>query len=324
MSVSRWLISGFIVSVFGLTAFAQPPASHRSLRIGLLTRSGTDPDYSAASVNRGVRLGAAETRQTANLFGDDVELYEADAGKDVAAAASRLISERGVQVLMGSTSQDADPLSRFAETHHVVFLNVASRAQSLRATCRRFTFHVEATDAMYSNAARAFGRSSRQTTRALPEPSDSVVIWGPSLERYGASQINDRYRGKYGVGMDGSAWAGWVAVKIVAEAALRARSSEPSKLLAYLESSDTQFDGHKGWPLTFRIADHQLRQPLYVVLPAAPGKPRSQSLRDVPELRSVSSGAQRAGSRSGDRSANEVLDRLISSPTAPRCSGSNR
>jgi len=263
-------------------------------------------------------LGAAEAKQTAKLFGNDVELYEATAEHDLAAAAQRLLSQRQVQVIIGSSSSDAETLSRFAEANHLLFLNVASRSQRLRAVCRPYTFHIEATDAMYANALRALSKELRTRSRvAAPAALDSAVLWDPSLERYGASQLNDRYRAKCRAGMDGNAWAGWAAVKIAAEAALRAQSTDPSRLLAYLQTPGIQFDGHKGWPLTFRAGDHQLRQPLYVVVRETPGTaagPR-HTLRDVPELRAISS----SGTTSEGPRASHILDQLIATPTTPRC-----
>ena len=106
--------------------------------------------------------------------------------------------------------------------------------------------------------------------------------------------------------MDGSAWAGWVAVKIAAEAALRARSVRPTALLAYLESQSTSFDGHKGWPLSFRSTDHQLRQPLYVVAPSPKAREGTQ---DIPALGALAAGGA---------NANQLLDALMPR-SMPRC-----
>ena len=170
---------------------------------------------------------------------------------------------------------------------------------------------------MYSNAA-LLGRQApaRSLGGVLSGAADdSVVLWGSTLERYGASQINDRYRARYRTGMDGAAWAGWAAVKIAAEAALRTKSTDPAKLIEYLESSATSFDGHKGWPLSFRFADHQLRQPLYVVTPARARASAREQLHDVPELRA--DGSQENGN--APARLNQMLDRLVASPTAPRC-----
>jgi hypothetical protein len=317
-----------------LAAHAQQ--TRGALRIALITPGNQGASIRSASAARGVRLGAAEAKQTANLFGNDVELYEATARPTAVAAATQLLSARQVQVLIASSADDVESLSRFAEAHHILFLNVASRAQALRVNCRRFTFHIEATNETYANASRLpGGRASR--TIALARDADSVVLWGPTLERYGASQINDRYRDKYGTGMDGSAWAGWAAVKFVAEAALRTGSTAPSRLLAYLEAPDTQFDGHKGWPLSFRRPDHQLRQPLYASASPILGRGRSSTegrppsgapLREIPPLRPTtaqdtrSTGAGEIASNGGGSAS--PLDALISAPNTQACPWNTR
>ena len=290
-----------------------PPDSAKSLRIGLLPPATSTPE--ALSVERGVRLGADEAKQTARLFGKDVRLYEASAGGDAAASALRLLSERQVQLIIGASAADAATLSAFAEQHHLLFINAASRAQSLRAACRRYTFHVAASEAMYANAAAtgASGSSLRAALTGGADGADSVALWVSTLERYGAAQINARYRNRFHAGMDGDAWAGWFAVKVASESALRAGSSEPGRLLVYLESSSTSFDGHKGWPLSFRIAEHQLRQPLYVITRSGRSA-GAQTTRDVPELRDASTPTSGEPAR-----LNHTLDRLVASPTAPRC-----
>jgi hypothetical protein len=114
--------------------------------------------------------------------------------------------------------------------------------------------------------------------------------------------------------MDAGAWAGWVAVKIVVEAALRARSSHADAILSYLESPVANFDGHKGWPLSFRVADHQLRQPLYVVSAATAASSRI-AVREIPEIGAMAEGDAIAG-------ANRALDNLL--PSLPRCSWARR
>jgi ABC-type branched-subunit amino acid transport system substrate-binding protein len=294
---------------------------HTRLRIGLVTTDSARWSPAAASIVRGVRLGAAEAKQTAGLFGSDVELYELRGDGDAAlAAADRLSSARKIHVVISTSADDADALSRFAESHRVIFLNTASRSQALRAACRRYTFHIEGTDAMYTNAAKVAERwpvtiSASASGQMAGSGRDSVTLWGSSLGRFGASQLNDRYRDRYDLWMDGFAWAGWAAVKIAGEAALRTRSTSPPKLVAYLESPTAQFDGHKGWPLTFRVADHQLRQPLYIAMLQGAG---GYAFRDVPELRDDSSlGARR---NPGPRTPYQILlDSLVTSPEARAC-----
>lgn len=308
-----------LLCVVPLRASAQQTPHHAQLRIGLITPGGqTGPEV--ASIVRGVRLGAAESRQTAQLFGDDVELFEAEgAGAGAIAAANRLLATNKIEILLGASTADVEALARFSEAHHILFLNAASRSQSLRSACYRHTFHVEAADAMYSSAG--------QQSRVAPSPSrtastglrgaraDSVVLWSSLLERFGAGQINDRYRDKYSAAMDGAAWAGWAAVKFGAEAALRVHSASPARLLAYLESPTTQFDGHKGWPLTFRFSDHQLRQPLYMVFAPLAGNSKP-SVRDIPDLRAQES--PNSSMEGKERPSDRVLDSLMG-PDAVTC-----
>jgi ABC-type branched-subunit amino acid transport system substrate-binding protein len=325
MIVRRLTIAVILSCTLAPKIISQGVGPHTSLRIGLVTTGGANVSPSAASIARGIRLGAAESKQTAALFGDNIELYEAaGAGAAALTAAEHLSSARQVQVLIGVSADDADVLSKFAESHHILFLNAASRSLPLRAACRRYTFHIEGTDAMYSNAALAARRwpatiSASASGQLVDSRKDSVTLWGPSLQRYGASQLNDRYRDKYQSEMDGFAWAGWAAVKIAAEAALRTQSTSPAKLLAYLESPTTKFDGHKGWALTFTAADHQLRQPLYIAMMQGAG---GYSFRDVPELRDNSSLG--AASNAGRRTPYVTLDSLMASPGARPCKWRSR
>jgi PQQ-dependent catabolism-associated beta-propeller protein len=79
--------------------------------------------------------------------------------------------------------------------------------------------------------------------------------WRPDLERFGAEQLNQRFRRRFGIPMDESAWRGWMAVKIAAELILRAPAgSNPAATLATMT-----FDGHKGEQLFFDPKDHHLR-----------------------------------------------------------------
>lgn len=110
------------------------------------------------------------------------------------------------------------------------------------------------------------------------------VMWHHTLEKYSARDLNNRYRRRFGVGLDGASWSAWAALKLVGEAMLRAGTT-PQALLEYLES-DPPFDGHKGRPLTFRKWDHQLRQPMYLAqaTKAAPGKSGPSGVEVIAEV----------------------------------------
>jgi hypothetical protein len=102
------------------------------------------------------------------------------------------------------------------------------------------------------------------------EGGDELVAWHESLDRFGAQQLNERFRAHFARGMDGAAWTSWFGVKVLVEAALRTGSQNPTVLAGYLLADGTSFDGHKGQPLRFRSEDHQLMHPLYT--PEASGQ----------------------------------------------------
>jgi hypothetical protein len=98
--------------------------------------------------------------------------------------------------------------------------------------------------------------------RILPGNDPDITAWHPSLERFGAGQLNDRYKSKYGFGMSEDDWAGWFAVKMVAEAILRSNATSDRDVESYLMSARGTFDGHKGVALRFDQS-RGLLQPWY-------------------------------------------------------------
>jgi ABC-type branched-subunit amino acid transport system substrate-binding protein len=221
------------------------------LRIGMALPAGGGARVESAA--RGVQLGVEEAARTGQLMGRAVELRRVG-GAPTAAA----LKAAGVAAVVGGfDAAGCRRLAQAAEGAGVVTMNVGCDANALRtAACGRRLFHVQASAAMYA-AALAQGRGRAPgAVRA--------VLWNPTLDRFGASQLNDRFRARFHLPMDGPAWAGWAAVKILWESSLRARTARPAALAAHLEEERTEFDGHKGWPLSFRPGDHQLRQPLYL------------------------------------------------------------
>jgi ABC transporter substrate binding protein (PQQ-dependent alcohol dehydrogenase system) len=122
------------------------------------------------------------------------------------------------------------------------------------------------------------------------DSSARCVAWDASLTRFGADTLNQRFEARYRQPMTDDAWTGWLAVKMLWEAALRARTSEPDVVGAVLTRESTRFDGHKGRALSFRSWDHQLRQPVYVLIGGS-GGPRTVEVPVAPNT-SASSTAQ--------------------------------
>lgn len=207
-------------------AQAPGPARLDTLRVALAAAGGDD-------VALGVRLGIEESRHTGALLGLVVELA-ADTGD------SRLAALIG-----GNDDAACRKLADAAARRGIPYLNTGCGAADLRDTSRYpAAFHVAALD-----SAGAAG-----------------ALWRPSLTRYGAAQLNERFTERFQRPMTSGAWAGWMAVKIMAETALRARTAEPRVVVARLRMPRTRFDGHKGVPLVFD-AGHQLVQPTYAGAP---------------------------------------------------------
>lgn len=260
-----------------------------TLRIGLVIADSAARTPAMRSAERGVRIGADEAARSAALFGRAVTLAE---GND----AERLIREGRVQALVGGFSDDeCRALQAAAERGGVVFFDVGCTADALRgAECRAAAFHVAPSAAMEAGAATAPGVAA----------GGRVVAWDSRLAKFGADALNDRYRARFGEGMDSQGWAGWFGVKMLWESTLRAGSAAPAALAAYLTSGAARFDGHKGRALSFRRWDHQLREPLYVVDPANPSAdpvevPRADPAAELP--------------------SQEVLDRLGTTAASSAC-----
>lgn len=111
-----------------------------------------------------------------------------------------------------------------------------------------------------------FGRVLPYATYA-PRPvvgSEGLVprAWHWTFERYGAPQLNQRFRRLAGRDMSSEDWAAWAAVKALAEAAVQAGSAGREELRAALRAPDLSVDLYKGVRGNFRPWNGQLRQPL--------------------------------------------------------------
>lgn len=232
-----------------------------TIRIGFIS-PGTGPLREPGErAERGARLGVEEAARTAELLGRRVELVAARASdpEDAARAAGRMAEEDGVRAVAGGFDEASClALGGAAEEAGILFFNVGCRSDALRGEhCGRGTFHVEASESMYRDA-RAVGAGEA-------EGEFDVAVWHPGLFRYGAAQLNDRFEARFGQPMGPGAWASWMAVKVLAESALRVREGGAEALIRYLEGERGRFDGHKGKQLSFRPWNRQLRQPLYLV-----------------------------------------------------------
>jgi hypothetical protein len=235
---------GFVHISLTALAAARLPWSAVHLRIHLLVPA------SAPDLLNGVMLGADEAKHTASLIAASIETVHHEALDDLAAPTNAMSS-----VIAGHDAATvASLLAR--QRGSVPVVNVAADDDELRVgNCDAGVFHVVPSQSILA-------RASREANAA----KSRVAAWHPTLYRYGAEQLNDRYRARYpGTrGMPAAAWCGWMGVKILSEAALRSRATTNAELMAWMSSSRARFDGHKGVALTFD-ARRQLQQPLYVI-----------------------------------------------------------
>lgn len=111
-----------------------------------------------------------------------------------------------------------------------------------------------------------FGRYVAYSTFA-PRPvvgSEGLtpVAWHWTFERYGAPQLNQRFRRTAGRNMTSQDWAGWAAVRAVADAVSAVGSADRPAVSRMLRSHELAIDLYKGVRGNFRDWNGQLRQPI--------------------------------------------------------------
>jgi ABC transporter substrate binding protein (PQQ-dependent alcohol dehydrogenase system) len=91
--------------------------------------------------------------------------------------------------------------------------------------------------------------------------------WDRTQEQWGATQIQRRFQKLANRVMTPRDYAGWAAMRSLAEAVTKTGSVDAQTVRDYLLSSDFTLAAFKGVPLTFRNWNGQLRQPVLLVAP---------------------------------------------------------
>jgi len=89
-----------------------------------------------------------------------------------------------------------------------------------------------------------------------------ATAWHETYERYGAPQLNQRFRRATGRPMAAEDWAAWAAVRTVVEAVSRAGAGDLAAISGYARSGELSLDLYKGVPGSYRPWNGQLRQPV--------------------------------------------------------------
>ena len=232
-----------LMPLYAVIAFLFCASSAAALEIRLAYVGGTDePAW------KGVLQGQHE----ANIQGRFL-----DQNYVVEAMTREALEQADPQPAAIVAAGDASALRSLSEAMPgVAVFNVTAGDDALRQSCATNLLHVLPSDAMRSDAVA-------QWLQKNPEASVEAWAWHPKFVKYAARDLNKRFLKVQGVPMDDDGWAGWAAVRMVAEAVIRTQSTEPSALLAFMKS-EIAFDGQKGVPHTFRDTG-QLRQRLLIV-----------------------------------------------------------
>ena len=225
-------------------------ARHRSW----VVLHGTDPEGLA-------RLERARESLGGRHWGAKIAAEVPVAGRDLAPALAAIRSEEPDAVLLlNDWFSQLDILARCeAEGVNVpiaAFPEAATQTRSYYAACVA--------------SAPSFG------------PGHRAALWEPTLDAYGARELNARAAARWGRPLDSAGWAAFQATKIAYDAAQFGGSTEGPAMAAWLSSEGSVLDLHKGIGVSFRPWDHQLRQSLYLVA-LTPG---SAPERDLETLKS--------------------------------------
>lgn len=113
------------------------------------------------------------------------------------------------------------------------------------------------------------GEFSRAANYAIQHPRPVVgsaglvaQAWSWSFRQYGARQLNHRIQAQAQRPATGYDWAAWAAVKAVTSAVQRTHNGSYEQVKDYLTSDQLALDSVKGYQMSFRKWDGQLRQPI--------------------------------------------------------------
>ncbi len=112
---------------------------------------------------------------------------------------------------------------------------------------------------------RAFYAASRAAAPTLGVGHRGAA-WEATIDAYGAREYNARYRERWGVPMEATAWAIYHAMRAFYEAAFfNEGKTDPKSVMNYMMNPASVFDLHKGVATSFRPWDRQQRQSLFLI-----------------------------------------------------------
>jgi ABC-type branched-subunit amino acid transport system substrate-binding protein len=250
LSRRRFLALGGSALAAGLLGQAQ--AQDETVRLGFVLPRQTGQlssrfhtqELAGEAAYKGAVMGEEDFGTGTHL---EVLVSSAPDGAAAKRAGARLAASEGVLTLVGGFGDDqALALSRVAEDHGVLFFNIGSVSAALRGACPRFTFHVEASAAMYLDALTRWfaGAGFRHWFFVYPVSGEGRALYK------GAQRALQGRRGVSEVGR-----AGVSETPVYGEAVAAVRQAEPELVVLLLDwRSQLDFLGHyEAAGLTFAV-----------------------------------------------------------------------
>lgn len=88
-------------------------------------------------------------------------------------------------------------------------------------------------------------------------------LWYYKQKTPGSPEFTARFMKKFGKPPENNSWQGYLGIRTVVEAMKTAQSTDGKAMVEAIEKM--KLDGFKGRPLYYRMHDHQLVQPLYIM-----------------------------------------------------------
>lgn len=186
-----------------------------------------------------------------------------------------------VLLIRGSKTEDIQLASSFKRAAKRFGLKVIDEKEwSFNTDLRRsaqqeiplFTQTVKDYDVVYvADKAKDFAEFIPFNTY-LPRPvigsaGLEALAWHGVIEQWGATQLQHRFTQMADRKMNEMDFAGYLAVRSVAQSVHKLHSNDSNTLIAYINSVDFELAAYKGRKLSFRPWSKQLRMPLALVHP---------------------------------------------------------
>jgi branched-chain amino acid transport system substrate-binding protein len=130
-------------------------------------------------------------------------------------------------------------------------------------------------------------------------------LWYYKQKTAGSPEFTARFMKKFGKPPENNSWQGYFGIRTVVEAVKTAQSTDGKAMVEAIEKM--KFDGFKGRPLYYRMLDHQLMQPLYIM-----GAKKKQEAEDEWDLFTM------MGEAPG---ASEDIESIAGKPAEMPCKG---